>query len=243
MFKVEEEKSMDDLEKEEEIIKSYDDETEDAITEVFIEENEDNKISNKNNNYKKANLIINIIFSIIVIILLLSILDVYLVVNHNVGPFLAIPTSPYKDGGTREYYGLGYKVIKYHQLQGRRDTVVGSWSLKYDDTPVTIQDIDLSINMTDNKNKIYNKYYKKFVRIISTLKSVDAKKHTLTLGYTDEDGKYSLDIICKINKDQDNLEEFEENKETTIIGTISKFKEKTNKDNNRVYVSDCFAQQ
>lgn len=30
-------------------------------------------------------------------------------------PIFAIPGATYKDGGTREYYGLGYKVIKYNK--------------------------------------------------------------------------------------------------------------------------------
>ena len=42
-----------------------------------------------------------------------------------------IKTHTYNDGGTKEYYGLGYKVIKYNQVQGRRDKVIGSWKLKY----------------------------------------------------------------------------------------------------------------
>ena len=41
-----------------------------------------------------------------------------------------IRTSIYKDGGTKEYYGLGYKVIKYNQIEGRRDTQIGLWNLK-----------------------------------------------------------------------------------------------------------------
>ena len=207
-----------------------------------IEELEEYK-NKKNKKYKLYKRIINIFFIIIVFLLILVTVDVIAVSKYNVGPFFAINTKTYKDGGTKEYYGLGYKVIKYHQLQGRRDTEVGSWGLKYNDKAFTVQDLDLAINLSDNKNDTYNNYYKKFVRIISTLKSVDTKKHTITLSYTDEDGKYSLDIICKINKDQDNLEELEKDKETTVIGTIYKFKDKTDKKNNRVYIKDCFAEQ
>ncbi len=256
-------------EKEKEIIESYEDETEEPITEVEIEEEieepiseveleeieepiteieieedtEEIKENHSNKKFKRLNLIMNIIFTVLVVILLLSIVDIYLVAKHNIGPFLAIPTNTYKDGGTKEYYGFGYKVIKYHQLQGRRDMEVGTWKLKYDDKAITIQDIDLAIALTDNASDTYDNYYKEFVRIISTLKSVDTKKHTITLGYADEDGKYSLDIICKMNKDQDNLKDLEKDKETTIIGTLTKFKEKTAKKNNRIYISDCFAEQ
>ena len=234
---------MKEIDKEEEIIEKY--EEKEPITEVIVEEEVEEQEENnqEDKKYKKVNLIMNIIFGLLVVVLLLSILDVYLVSKHNIGPFFAVRTVTYKDGGTKEYYGLGYKVIKYHQLQGRRDTEVGSWGLKYNDKALTVQDLDLAINLTDNKSDTYDNYYKKFVRIISSLKSVDTKKHTITLSYTDEDGKYSLDIICKINKDQDNLEELEKDKETTVIGTIYKFKDKTDKKNNRVYIKDCFVEQ
>ena len=67
---------------------------------------------------------------VIIVIASLVTLDITLVTKSNVGPFLAIRTKVYDDGGTKEYYGLGYKVIKYNQKVGRRDTVIGSWSLK-----------------------------------------------------------------------------------------------------------------
>lgn len=55
----------------------------------------------------------------------------------NQSPIFALPVRVYKDGGTVEYYGLGYKVIKYNVLdystnEGRKDTTFGSWNLKYD---------------------------------------------------------------------------------------------------------------
>lgn len=57
--------------------------------------------------------------------------------NNNKEPVFAIKTHQLKDGGTSIYYGLGYKVICYNQLQtsdensGRNDVVFGSWFLKY----------------------------------------------------------------------------------------------------------------
>ena len=170
-------------------------------------------------------------------------IDVICVSKFNVGPFFAVPVNKYKDGGTKDYYGLGYKVIKYHQLQGRRDKEIGFWSLKYNTEPITLQDLDLAIETNDNTAKTVKKYYKKFVRIISTLDEVDIKNHKITLKYTDEDGKYTTKIICTISKDQDNLKDFEVGKEITIIGTIKNFKNKTTKEPYRYYVSDCFAEQ
>ena len=104
-------------EKEQEIIDSFDDE------ELDIDVLPDDK------KIRRAKLIINIIFSIIVILIIMVAIDIICVSRYNKGPFFAIPTHTYKDGGTKEYYGLGYKVIKYHQIQGRRERELGSYSL------------------------------------------------------------------------------------------------------------------
>ena len=46
----------------------------------------------------------------------------------NKSPIFAIPLIRYKDGGSAEYYGLGYKVIKYVNLTAERGPEV----MKYD---------------------------------------------------------------------------------------------------------------
>lgn len=46
-------------------------------------------------------------------------------------PIFMIRTSIYKDGGTKEYYGLGYKVIKCNTLVGDKNVSFGSWALDY----------------------------------------------------------------------------------------------------------------
>jgi len=37
----------------------------------------------------------------------------------------------FKDGGTKVYLGLGYKVIRYHVIDGRQDTDFGTWFITY----------------------------------------------------------------------------------------------------------------
>ena len=219
-------------EKAQEIFNSYEDDYDDEI-------NLDSK------KLKRTKLIINIIFTIIVLLIIMVATDIICVSRFNKGPFFAIPTHTYNDGGTKEYYGLGYKVIKYHQLQGRRDKEIGKWSLKYNVNPVTVQDVDMAIEFNDNSAKAYDKYYKKFVRIITTLHKVDKKNNTILVGYDDEGGKYTLDIECAINKDEDQkfINKFKEGKEITIIGTVSDFSAKTNKNATKIYISDCFAEQ
>ncbi|MBQ6135004.1 MAG: hypothetical protein IJI60_01660 [Bacilli bacterium] len=230
-----EEDTMSMSSKESEILQSYElsqekedeeglDDYEDFVDEGLLERN------------RRRQRIRNIIFAIILIIIILIAIDVIAVAYYNKGPFFAIPGVQYKDGGTREYYGLGYKVISYHQVQGRRDKELGFWNLEYNTSAITIKDIDLAIGMVD-KEEFYQKYHKKFVRIISTLHGVNMNSHQITLGYIDEDGKYSLDIICNMVEDQNDLDIFEVEKPITIIGTIKERRNQT------IYVSNCFAEQ
>ena len=69
------------------------------------------------------------------------------------------------DGGTQIFYGLGYKVIKYHQEQGRRDTEVGFWTMPYSVEPTDVDAIDLAIDFRNEPEATAEKYAGKFVRI------------------------------------------------------------------------------
>ena len=83
--------------------------------------------------------------------------------KYNKGPFFAIPVKTYKDGGTKVYYGIGYKVIKYHQKQGRRDIELGTYSLKYNTNPIEADAIDLAIELYNNQTSSMEKYYNCFI--------------------------------------------------------------------------------
>ena len=225
--KIYEEEGMDLIEKEEEIIDSYEEEEEEyqEFKDVgVLEENSSKRIT-------------RILYIIVLICMTLVLIDIISVLHFNSGPFFAIKTNTYKDGGTREYYGVGYKVIKYHQIQGRRDMVLGFWNLAYNTTAITVQDLDLAIAFTEKEQETSRQYLKKFVRITSTLQEVDLKNNKLKLAYVDEDGKYTLNIMCDVVKDQTNLNTFETNKKITIIGTVKNYKER------KLYVVNCFAEQ
>ena len=134
-------------EKEPEFEEMYDDISdydEPQILKTYSEE-EFEEDQNSRRKYKRYKKIINIVFAIILVVLVMITIDVISVSRYNVGPFFAIKTQTIKDGGTKVYYGLGYKVIKYNQEQGRRDREIGSWNLKYNIEPVDIQDIDLAL--------------------------------------------------------------------------------------------------
>lgn len=193
--------------------------------------------------YDKAKLIINIAFIIIMVILAIIAIDVISVARYDKGPYFAIKTKTYKDGGTKVYTGLGYKVIKYNQLQGRKDMVVGSWFMKYDIEPLTTNSFDLAIEFANDETTAYKYYYKKFIRISSDLVKVDEEKRTIDIGYIDEDGKYTLNIKCKMDPSYVDIEYFEKNEEITVIGTVSKYKFKKDGKPGTLYLENCYAEQ
>ncbi len=81
---------------------------------------------------KKRRVIIGIIFIIWSAVFITD----FSLARANKSPFFAIPITRYKDGGSTEYYGLGYKVIKYVNLNVERGPEVvkidfGTWFLRF----------------------------------------------------------------------------------------------------------------
>ena len=169
---------------------------------------------------KKIKRLSTIIMIIIIIIIIIVTADIILVAKFNKGPFLAIPLKTYNDGGTKEYYGLGYKVIKYNQKIGRKDMVIGSWFLKYNTTPkdFTLSSLAYSI-INDNTD-----YKGSFLRITGTISKIDKKNKTLTLIFKDEEkGKYDLTIKAHLLSD---INKFNLNAPVSLLGTVSSYEKK-----------------
>lgn len=211
--------------------------TTDLLADAEDESMEEKTPSSKNKTMK----IFNIIFYVLIILMLMITIDIISVARYNKGPYFAVKTATLKDGGTKVYYGIGYKVIKYHQSQGRRDIELGSWSMPYNIEPTDVQALDLAIAYKNDALKTYQKYNKKFLRISGDFQNYDKSKNELTFGYIDPDGAYTLNIICKMSKDAE-VKEFTENQEITIIGTANDYKQKDDTNPNTLYINDCFAE-
>lgn len=212
-------------------------------TSLDVEEYEETSESLSHEKTNRFMKIFNIVFVLALVIMVIISIDVICVAKYNVGPFFAIKTSTYKDGGTKVYYGLGYKVIKYNQLEGRRDTQIGFWSLPYITTPTEIQDIDLAIEFQNKPEATGKKYYKQYLKISSTIKSIDKENNELTLEYTDPDGKYTLQIICPLASEKDAIIDYTEQEEVIVKGTVYKFSLKDDNQPNTAYLSDCFVEK
>ena len=216
---------------------------------IFRKKEEYNDIDEYDNNQEKkkgnkniAKTIINIVFIILIIIMVMVTVDVVGVSRYNKGPFFAIKTKTYNDGGTKEYYGIGYKVIKYNQQQGRKDIEIGSWNLKYNIEPINISSLDLAIEFRNDYKKAYKRYGKKFIRTDGTIKQIVNNKKII-VKYSDPDKKYSLEIICNManNKMTNKLKKGDK---VELIGTISNFFPKQNDNKvNKLYVDNVYAQK
>ena len=202
------------------------------------------KVQKKEKFKKKKNpsKIMNIIFIIAMIIVILNAIDYVSVKKYDKGPYFAIPLKTYNDGGTKVYYGIFYKVIDYNQVQGRRDKEIGLWNMPYYIEAFNVTDYDLAITFEDNPKGSLKNFYKKFLRISSTVKSVDLKRNVMILEYADDGDKYTLDIECKMAEKENELSKYEKGTKVMIIGTLTGFKSHSDSLPNTVIMSDVFSE-
>lgn len=186
-----------------------------------------------------SKVISNIIFIIIIALGIVIAIDVICVTKYDKGPYFAIRTKTYDDGGTEEFYGLGYKVIKYHQEQGRRDTKLGFWTMSYSVEPTEISALDLAIEFRNNPEKTANKYAGQFMRVTGRIYKI--KDNELILRYKDPDDTYTLKIKCPMAEKTD-LSDLKEDMEITVLGTIDNFTLATEKTSNSANMSNCFTE-
>lgn len=118
-----------------------------------------------------------IICTIVVILLSTMIIADFNYVLQGEKPVFCFSKKEYKDGGTIEYIGFGYKIINYNAMAGRNDTVLGSILKRYDPQ---IDETKLKVEV-DNKNKIYN-----FTGKVEKIEVVDNKYMLLVSSSSDK---------------------------------------------------------
>lgn len=208
------------------------------ISEIKVQKEEKNKKTID----KKTNRILNILLILIVLIIVMISVDIVSVAKYNKGPYFAIPIKTYKDGGTKEYIGFGYKVINYNQKQGRRDKTIGLWNMKYYTEPRNITDLDLAIEFESDPNKALKTYYKEFVRLTSVVKSVNEKNNVMVLEFSDDGKKYTINMECSM-AEKNTLKGVKKGDYIRVIGTITGFAQKNKQFPNRVFLENCFAEK
>lgn len=171
-------------------------------------------------------------FTIIMIVALvlgtLIFIDILVANYTNAGPFLAVKVKTHNDGGTKEYYGLGYKVIKYKVKDGRNTTVVGSWTLKYDPTTKATTVEELGISFRNNTKEALKNSYKQFFIVTGKIDSIDKTNKKVVLIYEDKDGGNYTTKAEFYLKNISKLKNYSKGDTITISGTFTKYTPKKN---------------
>jgi len=88
-------------------------------------------------------------------------------------PIFMINTLIYKDGGTKVYHGLGYKVIKYNTIEGYNKAHIGTYFMKYNPKDVLSSKTDSAKFYLEypevGKNNVYK--YRTIDEIIKILEN------------------------------------------------------------------------
>ena len=136
--------------------------------------------------------ILKVIGGILGIIVVLGI--VFFTVDYNRArnqekPIFCIqnPAGMLADGGTIEYFGLGYKVIDFHTLAGFDDVKIGSWFMDYNDFKEEMEAYEKKYKENLSANEENN----------SNLENVIMKVDSTTIKPT------SISIIITNNNDND----------------------------------------
>ena len=182
-------------------------------------------------------------FTIIMIVALvlgiLIFIDILVANYTSVGPFLAVKVKTHNDGGTKEYYGLGYKVIKYRVKDGRNTTVVGSWTLKYDPTTKATTVEELGISFRNNSKEALKNSYKQFFIVTGKIDSIDKTNKKVVLIYEDKDGGNYTTKAEFYLKNISKLKNYSKGDTITISGTFTKYTPKKKKIVRTITFNNC----
>ena len=167
---------------------------------------------------KKWIKVLLIVLGVIIILGLIFFAIDYNRVQKQEKPLFCIqyPAGVIRDGGTIEYFGLGYKVIDFNMLNGYDEIKIGSWFMKY-------EDFENEFNNYISNTKVIVNGYNNMPNITITGEDALILKQILNeFTYDGElcDGIYSYEIIIddvehyKVKRDCMAIER--ENKQTEI---------------------------
>ena len=165
--------------------------------------------------------VLNFFLILVMVGAFLVVFDVVMVTKFNVGPIFAIKVKTYNDGGTKEYAGIFYKVIKYKQTNGRRDMVLGSYKLSYSGEVYKKSVLDLAILYRDDFTN-FSLLEGKYVVVTGKVLRVSKEKQVVKLIYEDSDNKYQTIVTFKMDKDA-NYDELKKGNTVKIAGVLDDY--------------------
>ena len=118
---------------------------------------------------KKYLKVIGVILGVIVILGIIFFAVDYARVQKQEKPIFCIqnPAGIINDGGTIEYFGLGYKVIDFHTLAGFDDIKIGTWLMEYNDFEKEMKEYEerFEEELRKNEDTMGDVFYAKIKKI------------------------------------------------------------------------------
>lgn len=189
-----------------------------------IDDNDNSTTYTDDSNKSLGGIILKVLNFFLILVMVgafLVVFDVLMVTKFNVGPIFAIKVKTYNDGGTREYAGIFYKVIKYKQTNGRRDMVLGSYKLSYSGEVYKKSVLDLAILYRDDFTN-FSLLEGKYVVVTGKVLSVSKEKQVVKLIYEDSDNKYQTIVTFKMDKDA-NYDELKKGNTVKLAGVLDDY--------------------
>lgn len=119
-------------------------------------------------------------------------------------PIFCINIATYRDGGTKEYLGLGYKVIDFHTLEGFDDIKIGTWFISYNDFNEEMKVYETKFEEELRKNEEYTK----MIQVNGKLYINNGEESTVTGRCGNMDGQITTNVKQDEVPTQDNQSNF-----------------------------------
>ena len=121
------------------------------------------------------------------------------------------PAGMINDGGTIEYFGLGYKIIDFHTLAGYDDIKIGTWFMEYNDFEEEMKEYEERFEEEMGKEE-----YSFFGKVIES-----TSKYIIVEPNENEEIRKSADkISIGLGENNDTLYEIGTNIKITYDGTV-----------------------
>ena len=121
------------------------------------------------------------------------------------------PAGMINDGGTIEYFGLGYKIIDFHTLAGYDDIKIGTWFMEYNDFEEEMKEYEERFEEEMGKEE-----YSLFGKVIES-----TSKYIIVEPNENEEIRKSADkISIGLGKNNDALYEIGTNVKITYDGIV-----------------------
>lgn len=160
----------------------------------------------------------------------------YIRIQNNQKPIFCISFNSmiYSDGGTREYLGMGYKIIDFNKLNGYDEMKIGLWNMKYEDFKDEYEKLDktdLIIESASIGENTYINAVEESKQIKDMIKNLTFSEETcdglnnyvITLDNGETYGLEVYDNVCHITSVDDGEAILTKEQSSTLLNIIDKY--------------------